>query len=172
MNYHNILHHDMRNGEGMRTVLFVSGCPHHCVGCHNPETWDPKSGIPFDFSAMDEIIEYSKDKYVSGLTISGGDPMTPYNQVSNHTWCIYEIIKKFKEIYPNKNIWIYTGYELSDIKKMIETESNDIIRNKMEFIYNNTDVFVTGPFIQSLADVNYEWAGSTNQTIYRKEDND
>ena len=75
MNYHNILHDDMRNGEGLRVVLFVAGCNHHCKGCHNPETWDVNSGIKFDIDAFFEIMDELKKDYISGLTLSGGDPL-------------------------------------------------------------------------------------------------
>ena len=74
MNYHNIKHDDMVNGDGLRVTLFVSGCSNHCEGCQNPQTWDPDSGIVFDTSAMAEILDYLGRDYISGLTISGGDP--------------------------------------------------------------------------------------------------
>lgn len=75
MNYHDIKKCDMLNGDGIRCVLFVSGCSHHCDGCHNPETWNPRSGIPFDESAEGEIREELRKDYVDGITLSGGDPL-------------------------------------------------------------------------------------------------
>lgn len=79
MNYHNILHDDMRNGDGLRVVLFVSGCEHKCYECQNPKTWDVNSGIPFDENAEDEILEQLSHDYISGITFSGGDPLNEAN---------------------------------------------------------------------------------------------
>ena len=73
MRYHNITKDDMLNGEGLRVVLWVSGCPHRCKGCHNPQTWDPESGIPFDKEAEQELFEVLSRDYISGITFSGGD---------------------------------------------------------------------------------------------------
>ncbi|MBQ7103827.1 MAG: 4Fe-4S cluster-binding domain-containing protein, partial [Anaerotignum sp.] len=73
MRYHNITKDDMLNGEGLRVVLWVSGCPHRCKGCHNPQTWDPESGIPFDEDAEKELFEVLSRDYISGITFSGGD---------------------------------------------------------------------------------------------------
>ena len=75
MNYHNILHDNMLNGDGLRVVLFVSGCEHHCKGCHNPQTHDPSSGIPFTRAEKDEIFEQLSKPYIQGLTLTGGDPL-------------------------------------------------------------------------------------------------
>ena len=75
MNYHNILHDNMINGDGLRVVLFVSGCSIHCPNCQNPQTWDENSGIPFDQDAVNEIYEDLKKDYVSGITLTGGHPL-------------------------------------------------------------------------------------------------
>ena len=79
MNYHNILHDNMLNGDGLRVVLFVSGCEHHCKGCHNPQTHDPLSGIEFTQAEEDEIFEQLSKPYIQGLTLTGGDPLHPCN---------------------------------------------------------------------------------------------
>ncbi len=77
MRYHNITTDDMLNGDGLRTVLWVAGCEHRCVGCHNPDTWDIGGGIPFDAEAEAELFEKLAPDYISGLTFSGGDPLHP-----------------------------------------------------------------------------------------------
>ena len=80
MRYHNITKDDMLNGEGLRVVLWVAGCSHGCPECHNPVTWDIQGGIPFDEAALEEIRAELEKEYVSGLTLSGGDPLHPANR--------------------------------------------------------------------------------------------
>ena len=106
MNYHDITKADMLNGSGLRVVLWVAGCSHHCKGCQNPQTWDENSGILFDKQAENELFKALKPEYISGLTFSGGDPL-----YSNNRYEITRLAKKFREIYHDKkNIWLYTGY--------------------------------------------------------------
>ena len=107
MNYHNITKDDMLNGDGLRVVLWVSGCTHHCDGCQNPITWDLAGGIPFDEAAEEELFEALSKPHVSGITFSGGDPLFSTNKGTVFCLC-QEIKKKF----PTKTIWIYTGYDL------------------------------------------------------------
>lgn len=153
MNYHDIKHDDMNNGPGLRVTLFVSGCNHHCDGCQNPETWSTKSGIPFDKAAVDEIFEQLDKDYISGITFSGGDPLNENNKL-----VICDLIKRIRSRYKNtKSIWIYTGYTWEEI---IE-EAYPILTAILE----DTDVLVDGMFKKDLADVNYHWAGSTNQRV-------
>ena len=150
MRYHQILHDDMRNGDGLRVVLFVAGCEHHCKGCQNPVTWNPNDGLVFDEAAKQEIFDQLDKDYISGLTLSGGDPLYPTNRADIMDLCI-EVKKRF----PKKTIWLYTGYLFDQIKPILE----------------HIDVLVDGPFVQELADVKYKWAGSTNQRIWRKINN-
>ena len=111
MNYHDIKHDDMNNGPGLRVTLFVSGCDHYCNGCQNPETWDTKSGIPFDNTAIEEIFKQLDNDYISGITFSGGDPLNENNRVE-----VCSLISKIKSRYGNsKSIWIYTGYTWNEI---------------------------------------------------------
>lgn len=79
MNYHNITYPDMNNGSGLRVVLWLSGCSHKCKGCQNPQTWDANSGIPFDESAKEELFRELDKDYISGLTLTGGDPLFESN---------------------------------------------------------------------------------------------
>lgn len=163
MNYHNILHDDMRNGSGLRVVLFVSGCNNQCDGCHNPQTWDINSGIEFDVSAKTEILNELKYPYISGLTISGGDPLHPEN-IS----IVYDLCKEIKTKFSDKTIWIYTGYTFEQVYVPDGAVITDDF-NKTRDIRNNLlhliDVLVDGKFVKWLADVNYPYAGSTNQRV-------
>lgn len=100
----------MNNGDGLRVVLWLSGCSHHCYNCQNPQTWNPDNGIPFDEDAKQEIFEELSKNYISGITLSGGDPLYQEN-VSQ----VLPLIKEIKEKFPDKTIWLYTGYTYEQI---------------------------------------------------------
>lgn len=146
MRYHNITKDDMLNGEGLRVVLWLSGCTHRCPGCHNPITWDINGGIVFDDNAKQEIFNELKKDYVSGITLSGGDPLHP-----SLLHEVEKLIKEIKEKFPMKTIWLYTGFDFEDIKNLL-------------FI-KNIDVIVDGKFIMSLFDKQLHWRGSSNQRV-------
>ena len=163
MNYHTITYPDQNNGDGLRVVLWLSGCSHHCYNCQNPQTWNPGSGIPFDESAKQEIFnELSKD-YISGITFSGGDPLYENN--------LDEVLKLVKEIrisFPEKTIWLYTGYQMSEIVKQEQYEKVSGIPNvwsKRWEIITNVNVLVDGEYIDSQRDITLRWRGSSNQRV-------
>ena len=141
----------MLNGEGVRVVLWVSGCVHACPNCHNQQTWNPNSGIPFDDEAIKEIYAELENPYVDGITFSGGDPLHPLNY-NTILWLCTQIKLK----YPNKNIWLYTGYSLDTVKLIY----SDIL----EYV----DVLVDGTFIEKLKSPEKHWVGSSNQKINRR----
>lgn len=150
MKYHNITHDDMLNGDGIRVVLWVSGCSHHCKDCQNPMTWNPDDGKVFGGEEWEEIIlELSKD-YISGITFSGGDPLHPKNK--KH---VSDMIHAIKTFFPEKTIWLYTGYTWEEIMNDVE----------MKKAVKDIDVLVDGEFIPELSDKKYHWAGSTNQRV-------
>lgn len=136
----------MLNGDGLRVVLWVAGCSHHCPGCQNPVTWDPEGGVPFTEAEKQEIFRELDKDYVSGITFSGGDPLHHAN-ITGVTCLAEEIRRK----YPDKTIWVYTGYEWEDI---CEAE-----------LMQYADVVVDGPFIQEERDVTLHWKGSPNQRV-------
>lgn len=146
MNYHNITKDDMLNGDGLRVVLWVSGCSHGCKGCHNRITWDPESGLLFDQAAKEEIYKELNKDYVSGLTLSGGDPLFPGNRE-----CIASLVKEIKEKYPHKTVWLYTGYAWEEISSLP--------------LLQYVDILVDGRFVESLKDTKLHWRGSSNQRI-------
>lgn len=168
INYHNITHDDMNNGDGLRVVLWLSGCSHHCYNCQNPQTWNPDSGIPFDDSAKQEIFnELSKD-YISGITFSGGDPLHENN--------LDEVLKLVQEIrisYPEKTIWLYTGFEWNSLMSKIcqptfpdkDFERIIEIHKKRKEIISNVDVLVDGEYIDEQKDLTLKWCGSRNQHV-------
>ncbi|MGO5028222.1 anaerobic ribonucleoside-triphosphate reductase activating protein [Candidatus Agathobaculum pullicola] len=146
MRYHNITKDDMLNGEGLRVVLWVAGCGHACPGCHNPVTWDADGGLPFDSDAEDELFaELGKD-YVSGVTLSGGDPLFPANRADVGVLCA-----RIRQRFPGKTIWLYTGYLWEEIQDLPLLE--------------NVDVVVDGRFVQAQADSQLHWRGSANQRV-------
>ncbi len=146
MRYHNITTDDMLNGDGLRTVLWVAGCTHRCPGCHNPETWDIDGGIPFDEDAENELFEKLAPDYISGLTFSGGDPLHPQNREE-----VTRLARKFKEKFPDKTIWLYTGYRYEEISELE--------------IASLADVIVDGEFVQAEFDAKLHWKGSANQRV-------
>lgn len=146
MRYHNITKDDMLNGDGLRVVLWVSGCSHRCKGCHNPITWDVESGLIFDEEAKQEIYAELAHDYISGITFSGGDPLYPANVEE-----VTAFAKEIRKCLPEKTIWLYTGYTWEEIEKLE--------------IVNYLDVLVDGRFELEKKDNNLHWKGSANQRV-------
>ena len=146
MRYHNITKDDMLNGDGLRVVLWVAGCSHACKECHNPITWDPNGGLPFDEAAKKEIFDELEKNYIHGITFSGGDPLHPANIEG-----VTQLAKEIYEKYPNKTIWLYTGSTWEEVKDM------EIVKY--------LDVLVDDEFVVALKDVNLHWVGSSNQKV-------
>lgn len=154
MKYHNITHADMLNGEGLRVVLWVSGCNHHCPGCQNALTWDENEGLLLDDDAINEIYEDLEKDWCHGLTLSGGDPLFTKNRKS-----IRNLVLNIKNLYPTKTIWCYTGYIFEELLEQKETDSD--LRDILEHI----DILCDGKFVLKLADETTKYVGSTNQRI-------
>lgn len=146
MRYHNITKDDMLNGEGLRVVLWVAGCGHACPGCHNPVTWDAAGGLPFDAAAEAELFAELERDYVSGVTLSGGDPLFPANRADIAALCA-----RIRQRFPQKTIWLYTGYTWEEIANLP--------------LLADVDVVVDGRFIQAQADPQLHWRGSANQRV-------
>jgi len=149
MNYIKIDECDLNNGDGVRVVLWVAGCSHHCEGCHNPETWDYNAGQEFDEEAMNKIYRLLENPYITGLTITGGDPMAKENRAK-----VCEIMFLAKSFAPEKDIWLWTGYNL--IK-------DDGIINYL----SNADVIIDGKYEKDNPTTK-KFRGSDNQKMYRK----
>lgn len=159
----------MNNGDGLRVVLWLSGCSHHCYNCQNPQTWNPNSGIPFDESAKQEIFnELSKD-YISGITFSGGDPLHENNLDE-----VLNLVHEIRNSYPDKSIWLYTGFEWDDIMcsfaglqadNIVLDEKNTETWEKRRKIISLCDVLVDGKYIDEQKDLTLKWCGSKNQHV-------
>lgn len=146
MRFHNITKDDMLNGDGLRVVLWVAGCSHHCEGCQNPVTWNPQGGVPFEEKDKAEIFAELDKDYIEGITLSGGDPLHEANRGDVET-----LAKEIKEKYPAKTIWLYTGYDWEEISDWS--------------ILRYIDVLVVGKFELGKRDIKLPWIGSSNQRV-------
>lgn len=146
MRYHNITKDDMLNGDGLRVVLWVAGCEHKCDGCHNPITWDPDGGLPFGEDEKSEIFAELDKSHISGITFTGGDPLFQSNIDG-----VEALAKEIKEKYPNKTVWLYTGYDWEDVKDL----------PVMKYI----DILIDGKFEKDKLDPKLHWRGSSNQRV-------
>ena len=156
MNYSAIKYHDIANGTGVRTSLFVSGCRNHCKDCFQPETWDFGYGEPFDEKTRTAILKSLEPEYISGLTLLGGDPFEPENQRE-----LLPFLKDVRERFPKKNIWAYTGYVLdTDL-----TEGGRRFCEATKEMLSCIDVLVDGPFVTEQKDITLKFKGSANQRV-------
>ncbi len=169
MFYHNITSDDMLNGDGLRVVLWVAGCQHACPNCHNPSTWDAQSGIPFTEWDEAEFWEKLSQEHINGCTFSGGDPLHPANRDT-----IGRLADAVKKLYPNKDIWLYTGYKLDfDNSSRCWIFRDDVI-NLAPFSIDwieSIDVIVDGRYVQKVREEDIHsgmpalWRGSSNQNV-------
>lgn len=160
MNYHNLTYPDMNNGDGLRVVLWLSGCSHHCYHCQNPQTWDANSGIQFDKSAKEELFRELNKDYISGVTLTGGDPLYEENLDD-----ILELVTEIRRLFPYKTIWLYTGYQWSDIFNEGVYLSKNALGLKRRNIVKQCDILVDGRYIESQRDITLQWRGSSNQRV-------
>lgn len=145
MRFHDIKTCDFSNGEGCRVTLFVSGCNHGCKGCYNSSTWNPNSGKLFTDVHMKYILDELKEH--DGFSISGGDPLHPRNREM-----VRYIVKTIKTTYPEKDIWMWSGYTFDEIKHL----------ELMKYV----DIFIDGRYDKELP-TDKPWRGSDNQRMYK-----
>ena len=150
MNYANIKTHDIANGPGVRVSLFVSGCTIHCPECFNKEAWDYEYGEEFTNDTLKYILEKLKPYYIKGFSVLGGEPLSPPNVEE-----VIRIVKKVRETYPEKPIWVYTGYPFEDCYV------NPVLKPLWKLI----DVLVDGSFEVQNKVIDLRFRGSTNQRI-------
>jgi anaerobic ribonucleoside-triphosphate reductase activating protein len=149
----------MLNGDGLRVVLWLSGCNHKCKGCQNPQTWDINSGIPFDKVAEEELLQELSKDYISGITFTGGDPLH-----ENNLDGVLKLVNQIRLLLPKKTIWLYTGYTWDYIFDCINTV--DIVGNiKREEILKHCDVLVDGRYEEDKRDLSLKFRGSSNQRL-------
>lgn len=156
MNYAQIKNCDIANGEGVRVTLFVSGCRNRCDGCFQPETWDFSYGKPFSRETEDEIIKLLAPSYIKGLSLLGGEPFEPENQRD-----LLSFIKRVKELYPQKNIWAFSGFTLEELLTQGSRAKCEVTASLLSLI----DVLVDGRFVLEKKDISLKFRGSRNQRI-------
>lgn len=151
MRYAQIRSMDISNGEGVGVSLFVQGCPHHCQGCFNQETWDFNGGKEFTFQVEEKLFSIIEKKldYLSYFSILGGEPLAPQNVEK-----VKNILQKIKEKFPKLKTYVWTGYLLENIQQ----------KDILQYI----DVLIDGPFIQAQRDITLPLRGSRNQRILYK----
>lgn len=147
MRYNVIRKMDISNGPGVRVSIFMQGCQFHCKNCFNKETWDFEGGKAFTDDTIEEVIQLSNESYIKGLSILGGEPMNPVN-IEGTT----KLAKAFKEKYPNKTVWVWSGYNF-------DTDLKD--KEALKYI----DVLVDGTYQDELHDPTLKWRGSSNQRV-------
>jgi len=146
MRYNKIRKMDISNGEGVRVSIFMQGCTFNCEECFNPETHDFNGGKEFTEDTINRILELAENEFISGLSILGGEPLHPKNIEAST-----KLSKAFKEKYPKKTIWVWSGYLYEDLKE--------------KEILNYIDVLVDGRFDKRLHDPMLKWRGSNNQRV-------
>ena len=156
MKYAKIKKCDVANGPGVRVSLFVSGCNHHCKGCFNQEAWDFNYGNEFTEKEENEVMEALKPDYIKGLSLLGGEPLDPKNQEG-----LLPVVKKAKELYPDKPIWCYTGYLFDDQVLNGMSKTNNTTSELLKYI----DYVVDGEFVENLKNPSLQFRGSSNQRI-------
>ena len=147
MKYNVIRKMDISNGPGVRVSIFMQGCEFHCKNCFNPETWNFELGNDFSQNTIDEILNLCDKSHIKGLSILGGEPMHPKNIEATT-----KLAKAFKEKYPTKNLWVWSGFKFDEYLK-----GKDVLKY--------IDVLVDGRYSDELHDPTLKWRGSSNQRV-------
>ena len=147
MKYNKIRKMDIANGPGVRVSIFFQGCAFHCKNCFNPETWSFTGGEEFNDEVIESIIKLCEPDHITGLSMLGGEPMHPKN-IEGTT----KLAKRFKEVYPNKSLWSWSGF-------LFDKDLKD--KEVMQYL----DVLVDGQFMDELKDPRLKWRGSSNQRV-------
>lgn len=146
---------DISNGEGIGIALFTQGCPFHCFNCFNPETWDFDKGNAWTEETQNEFLKLAERSYIDRISFLGGEPLAEQNLED-----LLKLIKLLKNKYPNKKLWLYSGFTFE--KLFNSTEENFLIRQE---IISHIDILVDGQYIDELKDYSLRFRGSSNQRI-------
>ena len=146
MHYNKIRKMDVSNGPGIRVSIFMQGCTFNCKNCFNPNTHDFNGGKEFNDKTIEKVLELCNQEYIQGLSILGGEPLHPKNIVGST-----KLAKSFKEKYPNKTLWVWTGFNYEYLQN--------------QEIFNYIDVLVDGQYVDELHDFTLKWCGSSNQRV-------
>ncbi len=146
MRYNKIRKMDISNGPGVRVSIFLQGCAFKCKNCFNPETHDFNGGLEFNQDVVNKVLELANKDHIAGLSILGGEPMHPKNIEATKM-----LAKAFKEKYPDKTVWVWSGFLFDNLK------DKDVL--------NYIDVLIDGQFVDELRDPMLHWKGSSNQRV-------
>ena len=165
--YASIRELDISNGEGIGCSIFVQGCPFHCYNCFNSNTWDFHGGKEWTEEIQQEFLNLISRSYIKRISILGGEPLAEQNLNE-----VLTLINKIKELFPQKKIWIYTGYKWEDIfisniitKKGTKNDKWTEEKIKRKEIVSLCDVMIDGQYIDSQRDITLKWRGSSNQMV-------
>lgn len=159
MRYAGINYNDMCAAPGVSVTLFTQGCPHHCEGCHNPETWDFNGGKEFTPEVLRKIVTgLTKNGIKRSFCIMGGEPLCEQN-----TLLTLMTIQYVKQHLPEVKIYLWTGYYYEELLKSSDP--------KIPLILKEVDVLIDGPFVKSLRDITLKMRGSSNQNIIDLKEN-
>ncbi len=147
MRYNLIREMDISNGPGVRVSIFTQGCSFHCKNCFNEETWDFKGGKEFNDETINKVLDLCNKKHIKGLSILGGEPMHPSN-IEGTT----KLAKAFKERYPDKSLWVWSGFKFDE-----DLKDKEVVKY--------IDVLVDGQYKDELHDFTLKWKGSSNQRV-------
>ena len=156
MHYGEIKNCDIANGIGVRVSLFVSGCTNHCKNCFQPQTWDFDYGKPFTEETENYIMSLLKPTYINGLTVLGGEPFEPRNQL-----VLYPFLKRVREVFPDKAIWMFSGSTFEELTDSAAYPNCEVTEN----IFRLADVLIDGRYDESLKSIALKFRGSSNQRI-------
>lgn len=148
MRYAQIRKTDISNGEGVGIALYTAGCFFHCKNCFNKELWDENAGQEWTQEIENTFIALAAPQYIKRISILGGEPFIDNNLIQ-----LYDLVKKIKTLYPEKKIWIYSGYTF------------DVLKEKAENILQYIDILVDGLFVDELKDMKLKFKGSSNQRV-------
>ncbi len=155
MRYGAIKKRDIANGIGVRVVLFVSGCTHHCKGCFQPETWSFDYGQDYTKATEDEIIEALRPSFIDGLTLLGGEPFEPQNQAE-----LIKLLRRVRTELPEKTVWAFSGYTFEELTG--ESRARCQVTDEM---LSMVDVLVDGEFVEEKRNISLQFRGSENQRL-------
>lgn len=147
MRYNLIRKMDIADGPGVRVSIFMQGCAFHCKNCFNTETWDFNGGKEFTNDTINEVLDLCNQGHIKGLSILGGEPLHP-NNIEGTT----KLAKAFKEKYPEKNLWVWSGFKFDE-----DLQGKEVL--------NYIDVLVDGQYKDELHDFTLKWRGSSNQRV-------
>lgn len=163
-NYAQIRSMDISNGEGIGISIFFSGCDFHCKNCFNKELWNYSYGYGFNDATIETIISLANKPYITRLSILGGDPLMEQNLDG-----VLHLINRFRLSFPNKSIWLYSGFTWNQIMNPVVTDdfnpSRDELIRKRQDIVKQCTVLVDGRYIDSQRDISLKWRGSSNQRV-------